>query len=422
MGYCLCTAKGAAETLKLNMALVLLPVCRNTVTWLRRSRRINSILPFNDTINFHKLIAAGIMIGVILHGGVHLTCDFPRIACLRRPVGLRAYNCRRFSIPPAVLRRHPRDDGGRDGDSDGGADGCSVPAGDLAFEEELRLAAAAHQTTWMYVSIPVVIYTAERVFRKIRSEIYDAKVLEAKVYPGKILSLKMKKPAGFRYRSGMFMFLRCPQISKFEWHPFSLTSAPDDEHLSMHIRSLGDWSYQMYSIFQKALVSGTSDLPKICIDGPYGAASQDHSKYEILLLIGLGIGATPFISILKDIANGLKKVDSGEARDTEIPRKAYFYWVTREQGSFEWFRDIMKDVSALDEKHGVIEMYNYLTSVHQEGDKRSALISAIQALHFTRNGVDIISRTPVRTRFARPNWSRVFSGLACRHVGERIGK
>lgn len=34
-------------------------------------------------------------------------------------------------------------------------------------------------------------------------------------------------------------------------HPFSLTSAPDDEHLSMHIRSLGDWSYQMYSIFQK---------------------------------------------------------------------------------------------------------------------------------------------------------------------------
>lgn len=45
---------------------------------------------------------------------------------------------------------------------------------------------------------------------------------------------------------------------------------------------------------------------------------------------------------------------------------------------------------------GVIEMYNYLTSVFQEGDKRSALISAIQALHFIRNGVDIISKTPVR--------------------------
>jgi len=34
MGYCMCTAKGAAETLKFNMALILFPVCRNTITWL----------------------------------------------------------------------------------------------------------------------------------------------------------------------------------------------------------------------------------------------------------------------------------------------------------------------------------------------------------------------------------------------------
>jgi len=55
MGYCLPTAKGAAETLKLNMALVLLPVCRNTITWLRKHRPINSVIPFNDNINFHKV-------------------------------------------------------------------------------------------------------------------------------------------------------------------------------------------------------------------------------------------------------------------------------------------------------------------------------------------------------------------------------
>lgn len=55
MGYCLPTAKGAAETLKLNMALVLLPVCRNTITWLRKDPRLNSVIPFNDNINFHKV-------------------------------------------------------------------------------------------------------------------------------------------------------------------------------------------------------------------------------------------------------------------------------------------------------------------------------------------------------------------------------
>ena len=54
MGYCVCTAKGAAETLKLNMALILLPVCRNTITWLRSSR-LGAIVPFDDNINFHKV-------------------------------------------------------------------------------------------------------------------------------------------------------------------------------------------------------------------------------------------------------------------------------------------------------------------------------------------------------------------------------
>ena len=54
MGYCVCTAKGAPETLKFNMALILFPVCRNTITWLR-STWLSSVVPFNDNINFHKV-------------------------------------------------------------------------------------------------------------------------------------------------------------------------------------------------------------------------------------------------------------------------------------------------------------------------------------------------------------------------------
>ena len=42
-------------------------------------------------------------------------------------------------------------------------------------------------------------------------------------------------------------------------------------------------------------------MPCILLDGPYGAPAQDYMKYDVLLLVGLGIGATPFISILKDM-------------------------------------------------------------------------------------------------------------------------
>lgn len=54
MGYCLPTAKGAGETLKFNMALILMPVCRNTITWLR-STKLAYFIPFDDNINFHKV-------------------------------------------------------------------------------------------------------------------------------------------------------------------------------------------------------------------------------------------------------------------------------------------------------------------------------------------------------------------------------
>lgn len=48
-------------------------------------------------------------------------------------------------------------------------------------------------------------------------------------------------------------------------------------------------------------------FPRIFVKGPYGAPAQNYKKYDILLLVGLGIGATPMISIIKDIVNNESK-------------------------------------------------------------------------------------------------------------------
>lgn len=78
MGSCICFAKGAAETLKFNMALILLPVCRKTLTKLR-STFLSCLFPFDDNINFHKLVALAIAIGSFVHIIMHVSCDFPRL-------------------------------------------------------------------------------------------------------------------------------------------------------------------------------------------------------------------------------------------------------------------------------------------------------------------------------------------------------
>ncbi|TKY70983.1 Respiratory burst oxidase-like protein A [Spatholobus suberectus] len=111
---------------------------------------------------------------------------------------------------------------------------------------------------------------------------------------------------------------------------------------------------------------------------------------------------------------------SPKRKKTLKTTNAYFYWVTREQGSFDWFKGVMDEVAELDQR-GVIEMHNYLTSVYEEGDARSALITMVQALNHAKNGVDIVSGTRVRTHFARPNWKKVFSKICSKHCNGRIG-
>ncbi|KAG0492079.1 hypothetical protein HPP92_005477 [Vanilla planifolia] len=495
MGYCLPTAKGAAETLKLNMALILLPVCRNSITWLR-STRLSRILPFDDNINFHKTIAAAIVVGVILHAGNHLSCDFPRLTSSSQDIyhdDMSAYFGEKKPTYGELLR---------------GVEGvtgilmlvCMTVAFALAtrwfrrsqvklprpldrltgfnafwYSHHLFIIVYAllivhgqfvyfinrwySKTTWMYLTAPLLLYVGERTLRFFRSGYHSVRLLKVAIYPGNVLALHMSKPSAFRYKSGQYMFVQCPKVSPFEWHPFSITSAPGDDYLSIHIRQLGDWTRDLKRAFSEACepsVAGKSgllradettkkSLPKLLIDGPYGAPAQDYSKYDVLLLVGLGIGATPFISILRDLLNRIRKMEEEEnamqdyspdldghvnlatiLKATARPKwnlrttNAYFYWVTREQGSFDWFKGVMNEVAELDQR-GVIDMHNYLTSVYDEADARSALISMVQALNHAKNGVDVVSGTRVRTHFGRPNWKRVLSRISSKHSSAKIG-
>lgn len=40
-------------------------------------------------------------------------------------------------------------------------------------------------------------------------------------------------------------------------------------------------------------------------------------------------------------------------------------------------------------------MHNYLTSVYEQGDVRSALISMVQSLQLAKDGVDVVSQSKV---------------------------
>jgi respiratory burst oxidase len=60
------------------------------------------------------------------------------------------------------------------------------------------------------------------------------------------------------------------------------------------------------------------------MDLMHAAPAQDYLKYDVLLLVGMGIGATPFISILKDLLNNMIKMEEREVSNLSFSFLFFF--------------------------------------------------------------------------------------------------
>ncbi len=76
----------------------------------------------------------------------------------------------------------------------------------------------------------------------------------------------------------------------FEAHPFSLSAAPDAEHLRITVRNLGRGSARVV-----AVRPGT----RVAIEGPYGLFSEAARTRDAVVLIGAGAGIAPLRGLLE---------------------------------------------------------------------------------------------------------------------------
>ena len=49
------------------------------------------------------------------------------------------------------------------------------------------------------------------------------------VLPSKVTGLVIQKPAKFNFAPGDWVFVKIPEIANFEWHPFTISSAPEQK-------------------------------------------------------------------------------------------------------------------------------------------------------------------------------------------------
>ncbi|CAF9920149.1 MAG: hypothetical protein HETSPECPRED_004176 [Heterodermia speciosa] len=467
-------ARAAALVLHFDIAILIFPVCRTLIS-LARQTPLNGIIQFDKNITFHKLVAWSIVFFSWVHTIAHWN-NYAQLAA-KNNLGFKGWLLGNFVTGPGwsgyvmltclmlmvatSIQRFKSKNFERFWYthhlfivffifwSVHGAF-CLIKTDSAPF-------CAGTGVFWEYWMYGGFIYLLERIAREIRGrhKTFVSKVIQ---HPSNVVEIQMKKE-NTKTRAGQYIFLCCPEISIWQYHPFTLTSAPEEDYISVHVRCVGNFTKALgkalgcqferggekkgpegsavVGVDDRAASSGVDPairkiLPRVYVDGPFGSASEDVFKYEVAVLVGAGIGVTPFASILKSIWYRMNYPQ----QKTRL-RKVYFFWVCRDFGSFEWFRSLLMAIEAQDmdshiEIHTVSRrsgpdpdpfeqvdadgrLPQYLTAKIKADDATNIMINDADADKDTITGL----RAP--TNFGRPNWDAVFKSIRKIHSPAEAG-
>jgi len=211
---------------------------------------------------------------------------------------------------------------------------------------------------WEYMLPGLTIWLIDRILRASRSNA-RVRILSAKTTaqadndqfnrncePARSLELKFVVDAGALQaaRPGQYVFVNVPELSIFEWHPFTISHCPGVEpgrdnggnYLSLHIKSMGSgtWTDRLFDLVMTH-VQPDGTMPEgamtLAVDGPCGAPF-DWSGHTDVVLIGGGIGVTP-VACIYDAVKRERVTRTVDSTDTAMigVRKLRAYWALREE-------------------------------------------------------------------------------------------
>ncbi|KKY17623.1 putative nadph oxidase [Diplodia seriata] len=436
-------SRGAGLVLSLDTMLIVLPMCR---TLLRLVRPKIRWLPLDESIWFHRQVAYSMVFWTIVHTCGHYVNFFNVEATQVRPeLALQIHYTQAGGITghvmllcmmliyttaharirqqsfetfwythhlfiPFLLAMYTHATGCFVRDT---TDPISPLAGDPFWKHCLGYEG------WRWELVGGGLYLIERLYREVRAR-RDTKIVKIVRHPYEAVEVQFVKPS-FKYRAGQWLFLNCPSVSAQQWHPFTITSCPYDPYVSVHMKHVGDWTRDFANavgagpaqadfydgidplgIYEVALQAG-QEMPAIRVDGPYGAPAEDVFENEIAVLIGTGIGVTPWASVLKNIYHERTKGALKRLRRVE------FVWICKDTRAFEWFQALLASLEQLDDGHGgaggFLNIHIYLTQKIDSDTANNIVLNSVGT------DMDPLTQLKGRTNFGRPDFRKFLGDL-----------
>ncbi|XP_072471291.1 NADPH oxidase 5 isoform X2 [Notamacropus eugenii] len=471
-GASIMVARGGGQCLNFNCSFIVVLMLRRCLTWLRATW-LARIFPLDQNIEFHQLIGYVVVGFTVIHTTAHVV-NFVRLSQLEdSPFQFWEYL---LTTRPGIGWVH------------GTASltgivlqllifimlvcSCSFVRRSGHFEvfywTHLSyifvwvLLILHGPNFWKWLLVPGLLFFLEKVVGLVLSRMGTVCIVEVNLLSSKVTHLVISRPPFFHYKPGDYVYLNIPAIAKYEWHPFTISSAPEQEGtIWLHIRSQGQWTNRLYEYFKASgpICSGSKRLTqslklrrsqkksqvfpslnenhqfgniKCYLDGPYGTPTRRIFASEHAVLIGAGIGITPFASILQSIMYRHQKRKKKcpnchyswyeDVKDEMKLRKVDFIWINRDQRSFEWFVSLLTklEMDQAEEELGgrFLELHMYMTSALSKNDMKAIGLQMALDLLAKKESKDSITGLKTRTQPGRPDWSKVFQKVAAENKGK----
>eukprot|EP01119_Soliformovum_irregulare_P000557 TRINITY_DN1038_c0_g5_i2.p1 TRINITY_DN1038_c0_g5~~TRINITY_DN1038_c0_g5_i2.p1 ORF type:complete len:1060 (-),score=280.60 TRINITY_DN1038_c0_g5_i2:117-3200(-) len=206
---------------------------------------------------------------------------------------------------------------------------------------------------WYFIAPGLMLYFIDRIIRYHRSSRFF-QVESMEYCLGDYTKITLSAP-DFKYQPGQYAFLNIPGISIFQWHPFTISSAPGSTHITFHIKNMGPNTFTS-SIAQLA-VTPWAGWSIVRVDGPYGCLPPFQDMSDILLISG-GIGVTPMHSILLSLYQSLR-YPNGKKNFPRL-KKVYFIWTVRDASLLNMLKDTLGTIHNHD-LDGMFELHLHVS-------------------------------------------------------------
>ena len=149
------------------------------------------------------------------------------------------------------------------------------------------------------------------------------------------------------------------------------------------------------------------------VDGPYGSPSASIFRSRFAVLIGAGIGVTPFASVLESI---VLRANGGSTQPSRL-EKVHFFWLNRDQYSFEWFVALLAELERGDGR-GLLDIHLCMTD-GRTGVTAMGLELAREVMRAAGRS-DLVTGLRTKTHLGQPDWERLLGGVAKQHASEPV--